>query len=319
MPSTKANFRLLTFIGVMIFCVMLAACDENSSKTTAADDGSKITKSESEETTKRVPLSVDDDINVDVIAVQYATHWEYEGTIAFNIGTGKRRLPDPETEDFIVVIREETATVPSIASLERGFAYQWLGKGKFHKISQVDLSMSDEEISKLFGVGKPSNEQLLTEMLKGRETDLEEATRLLKAVRNVNYRGPSGRGIIHQGSYWGHFEILKMLIEKGANPNLRGMNEGTPLISAAAGGNPEIVEYLISLGADIHLVGSYGEGALHYAMYNDGCLECAKILIAHGADPTLKSKDGKTPLELAKSNKGTMKNYDEMITYLSSL
>ncbi|MDH3675828.1 MAG: ankyrin repeat domain-containing protein, partial [Anaerolineae bacterium] len=249
-------------------------------------------------------------------------HWVYAGTIAFNIGTGKRRLPDPETEDFIIVIREElkeTATVPLKANLERGFAYQWLGKNKFHKIRQVDLSLSDEEISKLFGVGKPSNEQLLTEMLKGREIDLEEATRLLKAVRNVNYRGPSGRGIIHQGSYSGHLEILKVLIDRGANPNLRGMGEGTPLISAAAGGSPEIVEYLISLGADIQLIDSYGEGALHYAMYNDGCLECAKILIAHGADPTLKSKDGKTPLELAKSNKGTLKNYDEMITYLSSL
>ena len=54
-------------------------------------------------------------------------------------------------------------------------------------------------------------------------------------------------------------------------------------------------------------------------MYGRGCVECAKILITHGANRTLKSKEGKTPLELAKDQKGTMKNYDEMLAYMSSL
>jgi ankyrin repeat protein len=45
-----------------------------------------------------------------------------------------------------------------------------------------------------------------------------------------------------------------------------------------------------------------GETALHEACRDDDT-ECVKELLVHGADTTVKDKNGKTPLDLAKENK----------------
>jgi hypothetical protein len=305
------------FIGVVALGSALVACDREPA---GAPETSAVTAPEPTPPA-RAPLSPTDEIYVELIAVQYATHWKYVGAIAFNVGTGRPRLPDPLTEDFIVVVREpqaQAADAPVAADLEPGFAYQWLGDGTFHRLRAVDLALSDEEISKLFGVGKPSVERRLVDLLNAREIDAAETQRLLAEVRRLNYRDEAGRGLLHQAAYFGHMDVVLTLINRGADVNLRGMSEDTPVSSAAAGGNPAIIETLITFGADIAPVNVYGNSALHAAMYNDGCVECARILIANGANPALKNRDGMTPQELAVDNQGIMKNYAAMIEFWSS-
>lgn len=310
--------RTSKLVSIAAIACLLNACGDKPDST----DSIAAEEPQAASPASRALLSPDDDIHVDVIAVQYSDHWAYVGTMAFNIGSGEPRLPDPREEDFILVVREELAPgakVPGPAQLQAGFAYQWLGDGEFHRIRAIDPGMSDGQISRLFGVGTPSVEQRLIEALEARQIDQVAAQEQLAAIRRVNYRDAAGRGLLHQAAYWGHLDIVKALIDKGADPDLPGMNDSVPLLSAAAGGNPAIVEYLVSAGADVHRANRFGDTPLHGAAYNRTCVACAKILIARGADATARNSAGRTPLDLAIDQREYGINTDDMVAYLSSL
>ena len=268
-------------------------------------------------------VSSDDDINVDVISVQYGPQSAYIGSLALNVGTGRPRLPDPAEEIFVVVVREpptEAQMVDFNLQLRPGMAYQWLGESEFREIRPVDLSLTDKQISELFGVGRPSNGQLLVKSLDSREIDNAEVQALLDAADTLNYRDSAGRAAIHVAAYNGHFDVVRQLVERSADVNLPGMGDGRPLQSASAGGNAEIVSYLLDNGAHINAVDAYGESALHSAMQNNGCVECARVLIENGADIGQENGDGKTPITLAQSQPASwMGNQVEMLAYLNTL
>jgi ankyrin repeat protein len=69
----------------------------------------------------------------------------------------------------------------------------------------------------------------------------------------------------------------------------------TPLQAAASWDRVEMVEYLISKGADVNLVDSEGDTALHYCEN----AKIAEVLVEHGADPLLRNKYGLLPIEKA--------------------
>jgi len=63
----------------------------------------------------------------------------------------------------------------------------------------------------------------------------------------------------------GHTEIVKWLLENGAEPNYRYSNDYSPLLNAAANGHLEILKLLQACGADLHARTSDGKNALGYA------------------------------------------------------
>jgi len=63
----------------------------------------------------------------------------------------------------------------------------------------------------------------------------------------------------------GHSEIVKWLLENGAEPNYRYSNDYSPLLNAAANGHLEILKLLQARGADLHARTSDGKNALAYA------------------------------------------------------
>ena len=107
---------------------------------------------------------------------------------------------------------------------------------------------------------------------------------------------------------------MRLLLELGADPNLRTANNTTPLMAAAglgtgapieeAGTEPEAletVELLLHLGADVNVVNDNGETAMHGAAYGS-FPSIVLLLAAHGADPALWRKPntyGWTPLLIA--------------------
>lgn len=97
-------------------------------------------------------------------------------------------------------------------------------------------------------------------------------------------------------------EMVKLLLDQDfrANPNLRNQDEPgqTPLLKAIQKGDPEIITLLLMHGADPNLSNSWGESPLAMAIVEDD-LETVRELIEHGADPTLKDPFGNTPLSLA--------------------
>jgi ankyrin repeat protein len=104
-------------------------------------------------------------------------------------------------------------------------------------------------------------------------------------------------------AFFGHLEIVQLLLAKGANPNLISQNQtfarGVPILqSAVAAGNIEIVNTLLTHGADVNIRNAEGMTALHAAVFN-GNAEIAKLLIANGADMEAKTNDGETAQKIA--------------------
>lgn len=98
--------------------------------------------------------------------------------------------------------------------------------------------------------------------------------------------------------YEPNIEIIKLLIENGADVNNKNLVDSSPLHYAVELKNTEIIKLLIDKGADVNAKNCIGDTPLHRAVFNS--FENTKILINNGADIKAKDKDGKTPLDIAK-------------------
>ena len=62
---------------------------------------------------------------------------------------------------------------------------------------------------------------------------------------------------------------IREIVEAGGNVNVHIEEGCTPLIAAVLVGNLEIVKLLVELGADVNAVDGYFESPLYYAKYNN--------------------------------------------------
>lgn len=91
-------------------------------------------------------------------------------------------------------------------------------------------------------------------------------------------------------------EIVKYLVENGANLSRSNFNGGTCLINSVQ--SVQLCTYLISKGADINARDIQDKTALHYAI-QEHRLETAQLLIENGANPFAKSRYGDDALQTA--------------------
>ncbi len=110
-------------------------------------------------------------------------------------------------------------------------------------------------------------------------------------------------------------ELLRVLLEQGADPEIPNEKGTTPLMAAAGIGarSPgedagtleevhEVVEFLLNLGADINAVDQDGETAMHGAAYKNAP-STVELLDARGADINIWNREnnfGWTPLTIAR-------------------
>jgi ankyrin repeat protein len=104
----------------------------------------------------------------------------------------------------------------------------------------------------------------------------------------------------------GNLDVVKTLVECGANVN-KAQKAGTALHNASAYGHAQIVEFLIDRGADIKAVDEDGVSALQFALSNAHD-EVADLLIAKGAQKYVVDKD-RMPHQIAISN-AVLARYD---------
>jgi hypothetical protein len=98
---------------------------------------------------------------------------------------------------------------------------------------------------------------------------------------------------------------VEQLLKSGADPNLRGTGDVTPLIKAASGGygprhTVQILTLLIAYQADVNSRDNRGFTALMTAAHT-GSPEVVKFLLEHQADATLTNCEGKTAILIARS------------------
>ena len=73
------------------------------------------------------------------------------------------------------------------------------------------------------------------------------------------------RAALHLASINGHLEIVKLLLESGANVHIKDKGDQTALHLASRNGHLEIVKLLLESGANVNIKDKNGQTALHYA------------------------------------------------------
>ena len=86
--------------------------------------------------------------------------------------------------------------------------------------------------------------------------------------------------------------------EKGIDA--RDNNRATPLMLAAGGGQPQIVEMLVEAGANLEAQDEFGLRPLHYAA-ESGHESAVEALLTLGANPDSEDETGKTAAEIARA------------------
>lgn len=141
------------------------------------------------------------------------------------------------------------------------------------------------------------NEDLLYAVQTGKVDAVRAA---LKRKGNPNYIESAGYTLLHWAAQEGFVEVAKVLVEFGAAVNAVDDNDMTPLYNAAGGtGNDfEMVKALIELGADVNNYSQRIGAAIHNAVAWENT-EIVKLLLASGADLNVVDEEGQTPLFFA--------------------
>ena len=112
---------------------------------------------------------------------------------------------------------------------------------------------------------------------------LESMTMLIDKGADVNVQGGDQGNALIAASYSGHNEIVQMLLENKADVNVQGGFHGSALIAASYFGHIEIVQLLLENGADVNIQGGISGSALIAALYF-GQIEIVQMLLENGAD-----------------------------------
>jgi ankyrin repeat protein len=101
--------------------------------------------------------------------------------------------------------------------------------------------------------------------------------------------------------FFGHLEVARYLILKGADVNQPAQNgfHVAPIHSAAAGNYTAIAKLLIENGAKVNVAQQAGTTPLHSAAQN-GNLDLLILLLENGASVDVRMEGGKLPADLAR-------------------
>lgn len=131
--------------------------------------------------------------------------------------------------------------------------------------------------------------------------DLEALRRLVNGDRAlVNAFAADGFYPLGLAAYFGHPAVVEFLLKSGADVHLAARNaqKVTALHAGASRGGAEIVKLLLEAGADPNVKQERGFVPLHSAAAN-GNAAVVELLVKHGARADIKADDGKMAADMA--------------------
>jgi len=116
---------------------------------------------------------------------------------------------------------------------------------------------------------------------------------------DVNARNIYGNTALHTAAEYGYVDVISLLLQAGANIEMRGQDGQTPLLLATAKGHNEVVHTLLINGANPNQADNDNCTPLHQAALH-GNLDAVRLLLEYGADTEQRSNNDQiTPLILA--------------------
>lgn len=136
--------------------------------------------------------------------------------------------------------------------------------------------------------------------------NLRDSAKLVdEGEADPNCCNANGSTPLHLSVYYGCLEIAEHLLRKGADPNKQELQEiggCTPLQRAVEKNNYKMAALLLQNGANPQLKSKNGFTALHYAA-KEGFKDIVVLLIASGADVHQRDESGNTASFWANLNK----------------
>jgi ankyrin repeat protein len=128
--------------------------------------------------------------------------------------------------------------------------------------------------------------------------NVSKAQQLIEEGGDVNFRDPvHGIPILNTAIALDDLQMVKLLINSGAD--FKGF-----FSIVGYYGNTQMAEYFLQKGIDVNEQAVTGETALMSAI-NGNKIEMIEYLLKNGANPLLKTKNGKTALDFAEKNGNT--------------
>ena len=116
-------------------------------------------------------------------------------------------------------------------------------------------------------------------MMSVNSNDIDGVKFFAKAGRSVlNKRNIGGATALHIAARKGNIEIIKILVNNGADLNIKDNEGWTPLMRAASNNNSEIVSELIAKGANANLKNNLGQTAILHSTQSS-CLKCLDLVL----------------------------------------
>ena len=125
----------------------------------------------------------------------------------------------------------------------------------------------------------------------------------MKHGLDIKKRGISDN-LIHTAAWQGNVKIAKYILDAGIPIDQRNSHKETALIIAINNNQYEMMEYLLSKGANPNLQDKYGNTSLHYVAKSSSNKEMINICNRYKEklDFTIKNNEGETPREVGEND-----------------
>ncbi|KIX01363.1 uncharacterized protein Z518_09088 [Rhinocladiella mackenziei CBS 650.93] len=176
---------------------------------------------------------------------------------------------------------EEIGLVLSICDVQRTYCQTWFPIYWYSEMWHERPPATCLVIASTFGLVRVV-EQVLESLSSGHSNQLT-ACRESNLYTGINEPVEYFGNALQAASSRGHPEVVKMLLDRGADVNAEGGGFDNALQVASVEGHSEVVEMLLDRGADMNAQGGHYGNALQAASF-DGHSEVVQMLLDRGAD-----------------------------------